>query len=36
VSNLGNREEGLAALRHYLELKPDATDAQMVRFTLEQ
>jgi beta-barrel assembly-enhancing protease len=33
---VGNRDEGLSALRHYLELKPDATDAQMVRFTLEQ
>ena len=33
---LGNREEGHAALRHYLELEPNATDAQMVRFTLEQ
>ncbi len=33
---MGNREEGLRALRRYLELKPDAPDAEMVRFTLEQ
>ena len=33
---VGNRDEGLAALRRYLELKPDAPDAEMVRFTLEQ
>lgn len=32
----GNREEGIAALRHYLTLEPTANDAQMVRFTLEQ
>jgi beta-barrel assembly-enhancing protease len=33
---VGNHDEGRAALRRYLELKPDAPDAQMVRFTLEQ
>jgi regulator of sirC expression with transglutaminase-like and TPR domain len=33
---MGNRDEGLTALRRYLELKPDAPDAEMVRFTLEQ
>lgn len=33
---VGNHDEGRAALRRYLELKPDAADAQMVRFTLEQ
>jgi beta-barrel assembly-enhancing protease len=33
---VGNRDEGLTALRRYLELKPDAPDAEMVRFTLEQ
>ena len=32
----GNREEARRALLQYLELKPDANDAQMVRFTLEQ
>lgn len=33
---VGNHDEGRVALRHYLELKPDAPDAEMVRFTLEQ
>jgi predicted Zn-dependent protease len=30
----GSREEGRAALARYLELRPDAKDAEMVRFTL--
>lgn len=32
----GRRDEGRIALTRYLELKPDAKDAAMVRFTLEQ
>jgi predicted Zn-dependent protease len=32
----GSREEGRAALRRYLEMRPDAADAEMVRFTLGQ
>lgn len=30
----GEREQGLASLSRYLELKPDAADAAMVRFSL--
>ena len=30
----GSREEGRTALRRYLEMRPDAPDAEMVRFTL--
>jgi beta-barrel assembly-enhancing protease len=32
----GSREEGRTALRRYLEMRPDAPDAEMVRFTLGQ
>lgn len=32
----GQREEGRQALQRYLELRPQALDAEMVRFTLEQ
>ena len=32
----GSRETGRTALRRYLELRPDAEDAEMVRFTLGQ
>jgi hypothetical protein len=32
----GSREEGRTALLRYLELRPDAPDAEMVRFTLAQ
>ena len=32
----GNRESGRKALQSYLELKPDAEDAPMIRFTLAQ
>ena len=32
----GSREEGRAALRRYLELRPNAADAEMVRFTIGQ
>jgi beta-barrel assembly-enhancing protease len=32
----GNRNGGRAALQRYLELKPDAADAAMIKFSLEQ
>jgi hypothetical protein len=32
----GRREEGKAALARYLQLAPDAPDAAMVRYTLQQ
>lgn len=32
----GNRETGRHALSHYLELQPDAKDAAMIRFSLQQ
>lgn len=32
----GSREEGRTALRRYLEMQPDAPDAEMIRFTLGQ
>ena len=32
----GQRDEGKAALSRYLALAPDAPDAAMVRYTLQQ
>ena len=32
----GSREEGRTNLRRYLEMRPDAPDVEMIRFTLGQ
>jgi beta-barrel assembly-enhancing protease len=36
LTKSGNKDQGRAALVRYLELKPNAADASMVRFSIEQ